>query len=71
MQLFVTNYYPFLSEIDTGRGFMPHSDHGLMTLLYENGVPGLEILHNGKWISASGIPNAFSVLTADHLEVIS
>ncbi|KVH88355.1 Non-heme dioxygenase N-terminal domain-containing protein, partial [Cynara cardunculus var. scolymus] len=57
-QLLAINYYPSLAEFDTPRGLMPHTDHGLLTLLYENGVPGLEVLLNGKWVSMSDVPNA-------------
>ncbi|GJW71806.1 hypothetical protein Tco_0128723, partial [Tanacetum coccineum] len=32
------------------------------------GVLGLEVFHNGKWVVMSGVPNAFLVLNADHLE---
>ncbi|GJR04231.1 DMR6-like oxygenase 2-like protein [Tanacetum coccineum] len=33
------------------------------------GVLGLEVFHNGKWVVMSGVPNAFLVLNADHLEL--
>ncbi|KAI3715277.1 hypothetical protein L6452_22252 [Arctium lappa] len=70
-QLLAINYYPSLVEFDTPRGLMPHTDHGLLTLLYENGVPGLEVLRNGKWVGMSDVPNAFLVLNSDHLEIFS
>ncbi|KAI3803161.1 hypothetical protein L1987_31310 [Smallanthus sonchifolius] len=71
-QLLAINYYPsLLAEFDVSRGLMPHTDQGLLTLLNENGVPGLEVLHNGKWIGMGGVPNAFSIICADHLEIFS
>ncbi|KAL8189491.1 hypothetical protein R6Q57_029057 [Mikania cordata] len=70
-QLLAINYYPSLSETNISRGLMPHTDHGLLTLLYENGVPGLEVLRNGKWVGMGGVSNAFCVLNSDHLEIFS
>ncbi|KAI3790504.1 hypothetical protein L2E82_03595 [Cichorium intybus] len=58
-------------EFDGSRGLMPHTDHGLLTLLYENGVPGLEVLRDGKWVGMSDVPNAFAVLNSDHMEIFS
>ncbi|MFS7981571.1 putative flavanone 3-dioxygenase [Helianthus anomalus] len=70
-QLLAINYYPSHVELDVSRGLMPHTDHGLLTLLCENGVPGLEVLRGGKWVGMGGVPNAFSVLNSDHLEIFS
>ncbi|KAI3775282.1 hypothetical protein L1987_49853 [Smallanthus sonchifolius] len=70
-QLLAINYYPSFLEFDISRGLMPHSDHGLLTLLNENGVPGLEVLHDGKWVGMGGVPNAFFILSADQLEIFS
>ncbi|CAI9285471.1 unnamed protein product [Lactuca saligna] len=70
-QLLAINYYPSLMEFDGKRGLMPHTDHGLLTLLYENGVPGLEVLQNRKWIGMSDVPNAFAILISDHMEIFS
>ncbi|KAL4590062.1 hypothetical protein LXL04_002981 [Taraxacum kok-saghyz] len=70
-QLLAINYYPSLMEFDGARGLMPHTDHGLLTLLYENGVPGLEVIRKGKWIGMSDVSNAFAVLNSDHMEIFS
>ncbi|KAK9078904.1 hypothetical protein SSX86_002963 [Deinandra increscens subsp. villosa] len=71
-QLLAINYYPSLLEVDISRGLMPHTDHGLLTLLYENGVPGLEVLRDGKWVGmGGGVSNAFSIINSDHLEIFS
>ncbi|GJU88188.1 DMR6-like oxygenase 2-like protein [Tanacetum coccineum] len=67
-RLLAVNYCPFLPDFDLARGLMPHTDHGVLTLLYENDVSGLEVFHNGKWVVMSGVPNAFLVLMRNHLE---
>ncbi|GKA83727.1 DMR6-like oxygenase 2-like protein [Tanacetum coccineum] len=35
-RLLAVNYCPFLPDFDLARGLMPHTDHGVLTLLYEN-----------------------------------
>ncbi|XP_071708643.1 2-oxoglutarate-dependent dioxygenase 19-like [Rutidosis leptorrhynchoides] len=70
-QIFAVNYYPFRSEVDHQRGMVKHSDHSFLTLIYENDVPGLEVLCNGEWILMNGVTNGFIVLNGDHLEIFS
>uniref|UniRef100_A0A6N2LYI7 Fe2OG dioxygenase domain-containing protein n=1 Tax=Salix viminalis TaxID=40686 RepID=A0A6N2LYI7_SALVM len=52
-------------------GMPPHSDHGLLTLLIQNGIGGLQIQHKGKWVNVGTHSNSFLVNTGDHLEIFS
>ncbi|MEO0537925.1 MAG: 2OG-Fe(II) oxygenase family protein [Cyanobacteria bacterium P01_A01_bin.123] len=45
-----------------------HSDYGTITLLFQDDVGGLEILHNGDWIPAPYIPGTVVVNTGDLME---
>lgn len=69
LQIFVANFYPPCPNPDVAIGMPPHSDHGLLTLLIENQVGGLQIQHGGKWIDVNAPPNSILVNTSDHLEV--
>ena len=69
LQLFAANLYPPCPQPDLAMGLPPHSDHGLLTLLIQNGISGLQIQHKGKWVNVNAIPNSFFVNTCDHLEV--
>ncbi|KAJ4848943.1 hypothetical protein Tsubulata_034179 [Turnera subulata] len=71
LQIFVANLYPPCPQPDLAMGMPPHSDHGLLTLLIQNGVGGLQLQRNGKWVTVNGIPNSFLVNTGDHLEILS
>jgi isopenicillin N synthase-like dioxygenase len=42
-------YHPTHSE-DTGNRCKEHSDYGTITLLSTDGVSGLELFHDGKWL---------------------
>lgn len=45
-----------------------HSDYGTITLLFQDEVGGLEILHNGEWLPAPYIPGTVIVNTGDLME---
>ncbi|KAJ4761068.1 2-oxoglutarate (2OG) and Fe(II)-dependent oxygenase superfamily protein [Rhynchospora pubera] len=70
-QILVANLYPPYPNSGTTFGFLPHSDHGLVTLLYQNGVDGLQIKHKDRWMYVKPAPNSILVNTGDHLEILS
>ncbi|KAL3520795.1 hypothetical protein ACH5RR_018944 [Cinchona calisaya] len=70
-QLMVVNCYPSCPEPDLTLGMPPHSDYGLLTLLLQDEVKGLQIQHQGKWLTVEPIPNCFVVNVGDHLEIFS
>ncbi|XP_078156767.1 2-oxoglutarate-dependent dioxygenase 19-like isoform X2 [Carex rostrata] len=70
-QILVGNLYPPYPKPDFELGFAPHSDHGLFTLLYQNGINGLQIMHKERWIYVKPVPNSIMVNTGDHLEIVS
>lgn len=71
LQILVANLYPPCPQPELAMGMPPHSDHGLLTLLTQNGICGLQLLHNGKWVNVNAVPNSFLVNTGDHIEVSS
>ncbi|CAN4111950.1 unnamed protein product [Withania somnifera] len=71
LQVFVGNYYPPCPQPELTMGMPPHSDHGLLTLLINNQVGGLQVQHQGKWINVNALPNSLLVNTGDHLQIFS
>ena len=71
LQVIAANYYPPCPQPESAMGMPPHSDHGLLTVLIHNGISGLQVQHQGKWVNVNGIPNSFLVNVGDHLEVHS
>ena len=57
LQVFTANLYPPCPQPELAMGLPPHSDHGLLTFLTQNGVGGLQVQHNGKWVNVNAIPN--------------
>ncbi|GMI90988.1 Germination Insensitive to ABA Mutant 2, Gain-of-function in ABA-modulated Seed germination 2 [Hibiscus trionum] len=70
-QLLVANMYPPCPQPELAMGLPPHSDHGLLTILMQNGIDGLQVMHKGKWVSIKPLPNAFLVNTGDHMEILT
>ncbi|KAK9265898.1 hypothetical protein L1049_012451 [Liquidambar formosana] len=70
-QLIVVNCYPKCPEPDLTLGMPPHSDYGLLTLLLQDEVKGLQIHHQGSWVTVEPMPNSFVVNVGDHLEIFT
>nr|XP_023876328.1 protein DMR6-LIKE OXYGENASE 2-like [Quercus suber]POF23439.1 protein dmr6-like oxygenase 2 [Quercus suber] len=70
-QLIVINCYPACPEPDLTLGMPPHSDYGLLTLLLQDEVEGLQIQHEGRWVTVEPLPDSLVVNVGDHLEIFS
>ncbi|KAF5731925.1 putative Leucoanthocyanidin dioxygenase [Tripterygium wilfordii] len=71
LQVIAANFYPPCPQPALAMGMVPHSDHGLLTLLIQNGIDGLQVKHKDKWFNVNAIPNSLLVNTGDHLEILS
>jgi isopenicillin N synthase-like dioxygenase len=63
------NYYPPCHQPEHAIGQPNHTDYGLLTLLIDNGLSGLQVKHNGKWLNANRPSNAFLVNLSDSMQV--
>lgn len=68
-QLMVINCYPPCPQPELTLGSPPHTDYGFLTLLLQDGIPGLQIQFLGEWVTVEPILNAFVVNIGDFLEV--
>ncbi|KAL0409706.1 UNVERIFIED_CONTAM: protein DMR6-LIKE OXYGENASE 1 [Sesamum radiatum] len=71
LQIFAANFYPPCPEPDKAIGIPPHTDSGLFTFLIHNGVPGLQIEHNGQWFNPVSPQNSILVNVDDQLQILS
>ncbi|KAL6838459.1 hypothetical protein ACP4OV_031704 [Aristida adscensionis] len=70
-QMVMVNCFPACPEPELTLGMPPHSDYGLLTVLLQDGVRGLEISHGGRWSLVEPLPGALLVNVGDHLEIYS
>ncbi|KAI3879208.1 hypothetical protein MKW98_028775 [Papaver atlanticum] len=71
VQKFSANLYPPCPQPELAIGLPAHADRGLLTLLIQNDVGGLQIKNKGKWVAVNAIPNSIMVNTGDHMEIFS
>ncbi len=71
------NRYPLgdpladLGRGDAGRGVHHHSDAGALTILIEDGAPGLQVLRDGHWHDVDPVAGALVVNIGDMIQVWS
>jgi isopenicillin N synthase-like dioxygenase len=53
------------------RGVGEHTDYGLLTLLYQDEVGGLQVKHRSGWIDVPHVPGSFVINVGDMLERIT
>jgi isopenicillin N synthase-like dioxygenase len=64
-------YYPptEASTIEEGQlGAGAHTDYGMITLLFQNGVGGLQVQDEGEWVDVDPVDDAIVVNTGDLME---
>ncbi|KAI3693046.1 hypothetical protein L6452_32874 [Arctium lappa] len=68
---FVGHYYPACPQPDLTMGATKHTDDGFITVLLQDEIGGLQILHNQQWIDVPPTPGALVVNIGDLLQMIS
>ncbi|KAM7279952.1 hypothetical protein ACFE04_007086 [Oxalis oulophora] len=67
----VAQYYPYCPEPNRTIGIVPHTDAGVITILLQDHVGGLQVKHNGKWLSVDPVPGALVINIGDMLQIMS
>ncbi|KAG6529479.1 hypothetical protein ZIOFF_011678 [Zingiber officinale] len=70
-QILFCHYYPPCPEPEVAIGTSAHSDSGFLTVLLQDHIGGLQVLHNDKWVEVPPIPGALVINIADLLQLIS
>jgi isopenicillin N synthase-like dioxygenase len=68
-QIILAHYYPPCPQSELATGTTRHSDSGFVTILLQDEIGGLQILHEDRWVDVTPIPGAFIVNIADLLQV--
>jgi len=63
------HYYPPCPEPEVAIGTTQHSDTGFLTVLLQDDIGGLQVLHDDQWIDVPPTPGAFIVNIGDLMQV--
>ncbi|CAL5387375.1 unnamed protein product [Camellia sinensis] len=64
-------YYPYCPQPNLTFGLNPHTDPGVLTVLVENQVMGLQVKHEGEWVDVKPLPGSLIVNIGDALQIMS
>ncbi|CAA7032195.1 unnamed protein product [Microthlaspi erraticum] len=69
--LMICNYYPPCPQPDLTLGISKHSDNSFLTVLLQDNIGGLQILHQDSWVDVSPLPGALVINIGDFLQLIT
>ena len=68
-RVLVGHCYPYCPQPDLTVGITPHTDPGVITVLLQNHVAGLQVKHGDEWVNVKPVPGGLIINAGDFLQV--
>lgn len=65
----VGHCYPYCPQPDRTVGITAHTDPGIVTVLLQNQVPGLQVRYENEWLDVKPVPGGLIINVGDFLQV--
>ncbi|CAN4090471.1 unnamed protein product [Withania somnifera] len=70
-RVMAAHYYPYCPQPELTKGLSPHTDPGVLTVLVQNEMTGLQVKFGEDWVDLEPIPGAIVINIGDILQIIS
>ncbi|EEF32055.1 1-aminocyclopropane-1-carboxylate oxidase homolog 4 [Ricinus communis] len=67
----VGHCYPYCPQPDLTLGIMPHTDPGVMTVLLQDEIGGLQVKHGDDWVDIKPVNGGLIINVGDFLQIVS
>jgi isopenicillin N synthase-like dioxygenase len=68
-RVMVGHYYPYCPQPDLTVGLAYHTDPGVLTVVQQDHVGGLQVKYGGGWVDVKPVPGALVINIGDLLQV--
>ncbi|KAI5573664.1 hypothetical protein BDE02_10G095200 [Populus trichocarpa] len=65
------HYYPYCPQPDLTVGIMSHTDPGVLTVLLQDQIGGLQVKHGEGWVDVKPVPGAIVINVGDIMQILS